>query len=148
MDEFIKNPSSNYIYVVDDKDVLLGIITLRDILRITAARYQIHGKGFKTFLTYISKIMKDDVDDMMRPPLSVTPNDALSKAMKIMESYDLTNLPVVDKKTGKLLGELNGVEILKFAFEGIKRTDMAFLKVKKERELKKKRSRKKKGRKK
>ena len=123
IEKILEMPAAHYVYVVDNKGVLKGTVVLRDLIRITSARYGIRKKGFGSYMKYLSDILKDDVDEVARPPLAVSLEDNLSKAMKIMEAYDLANLPVVDKQN-KVIGELNGTEILKFALEGVKKGDL------------------------
>jgi CBS domain-containing protein len=136
IEALLTTPTAQTVFVINDVGNLLGMIPLRDLIRVASARYGIHGRGFSEFLQYLKDIMKDDVDDIMRPPMNVNQNDNLMKAMKIMEYYDLNSLPVVDDD-GKLLGELNGVELLKFAVEGVKKSDLKAQRLKEEKEAKK-----------
>jgi len=126
IEKILEMPAAHYVYVVDNKGVLKGIVVLRDLIRITSARYGIRKKGFGSYMRYLSDILKDEVDEVARPPLAVSLEDDISKAMKMMESYDLANLPVVDKQN-KVVGELNGTEILKLALEGVKKGDLLAL---------------------
>lgn len=144
IEEMLKDPSAQTVYVVDAKGILLGIIPLRDLIRLASARYGLRAKGIGSFINYFRDIMKDDVDDLMRPPIKVKLTDTLNKALKMMESYDLENLPVVDDDD-KLLGELNGIEILKFALEGVKKGDMAAKTLRDERKSEKEKKEREKG---
>jgi CBS domain-containing protein len=136
IEKILEMPEAHYVYVVDKKGVLKGTVVLRDLIRITSARYGIRKRGFGSYMKYLSDILKDDVDEVARPPLPVSLDDNVSKAMKIMESYDLSNLPVVDKQN-KVIGELNGTEILKFALEGVKKGDLLALEQRRLAELEK-----------
>lgn len=136
IEEILKNPTAQTVFVVDKTGKLVGMVPLRDLIRVSSARYGVHGRGFSDFIKYLRDIMKDDVDEIMRPPMNVNLNDNLMKAMKIMEFYDLNSLPVVDDK-GVLVGELNGAELLKFAIEGVKKGDLKHKKLQEKRRKKK-----------
>lgn len=73
----------NNIYVIDKQEILLGVITLEDIILSDPS-------------DPIEKIMKKDI-------ITVNPNDDRERASQIIQEYDLTALPVVDLN-GILLG--------------------------------------------
>jgi CBS domain-containing protein len=129
--ELLKVPTANSLYVLDDNNNVIGTVLLRDLIRVSSARYKIHKTGIINWFRYLRDIMKKDVEDIMRHPLVIRKDQSLDKALKIMEDYGLNELPVVDKQ-GRLLGEINGVEILNFCVEAIKTGDMKDSEIEKE----------------
>jgi len=74
-----------YIYVVDDDNVLLGILSLKALLLASA-----------------STKIKDVFDDEVRSVQADTPSEEVAQ---IMEKYDLIVLPVIDS-IGRLMGRI------------------------------------------
>lgn len=128
IEALIAMPDAMTIYVVDDANKVVGYIPIMDMIRVTAARFSVRKSGVKAYFQYLSDVMDTNVDDMMRHTIVIREDDDLMKALKLMADYGLTDLPVVDKD-GQLLGELNGVEMLKYGYEGVKKGDDAYAKL-------------------
>lgn len=108
----IINPVSQRVYVVDKKGKLAGAITMQTLLREVGHRIGARKQGMVSFLRFLNNVLKDDVDGFMeKKPTAVTKEDSLIEATRLMVEKGLNNLPVVDTD-GKLIGELNGLEIL------------------------------------
>jgi CBS domain-containing protein len=122
------NPASITVYVVDSGNKVIGCIPMMDIIRVTAARFGVRKSGVRAYFQYYSDILDTTVDDMMRQTLTIKEDDELVTALKLMADYNLTDLPVVDKD-GHLLGELNGIEMLRFGYEGVKKGDEKYTEV-------------------
>ncbi len=118
----VEEPTNRAVYVVDSGQKLLGIISFRDILRVTNARLGARRAGVTGFFRYLRDVFRDDVSTMMRRPVTVKPSTNLLEALEKMEEFKMNDIPVVDEE-GKLVGELKGLEILHFALKDIKRGD-------------------------
>ncbi len=88
----------NYFPIVDDAHRLIGIITLAELGRIT------QGAGALDGLLLAA--------DIARPSESVALNDSLLEAIRKMGVRGTGALPVVDRRTGRLVGLLNRSHIL------------------------------------
>ena len=93
-------------FVLDNNDILTGIITDGDIRRVIAKKKSIEGLG---------------VTDIMTPnPRRVSPNTPAYDALNMMERYEITVLPITDSQ-GKVIGLLHLHDILgkgEFRFNG------------------------------
>ena len=88
--------------VVDEKGSLIGIITVRDIIR------EVVAKGLSP-----DKIKIDDI--MTRNIYYITSDDTIRRAVEIMSERGIGHLPVVDPDTYKLVGIISKTDILKIA---------------------------------
>ncbi len=118
----IVRPRGRNVYVLDTEEKLIGTISFRDMIRITNARLGARRKGVVGLIQYLRDIFREDVDDLMRDPIVVNPYTNLVEALQKMEELKMNDMPIVDDDY-KLVGELSGMEILRFAYEDIKRGD-------------------------
>jgi CBS domain-containing protein len=125
----ITRPRGRNVYVTDAEGKLKGIISFRDILRVTNARLGARKAGVVGFINYLRDVFREDVGKMMRPPVSVNPKTNLLEALKMMERDKLNDIAVVDENK-MLVGELSGMEILRFAYADIRKSDEATAEVK------------------
>ncbi len=100
-----RDPKSRSVYVVNEKEELVGIIDIRDLLRVAGAKY-LH----RETMTVISYLTAQKAADIMQPPVSVSPEDDIQEALRLTVQHDLKDLPVVEG--GKVVGDLNCFEIL------------------------------------
>ncbi len=100
-----RDPKSRSVYVVNKKDELVGIIDIRDLLRVAGTKY-LH----RETITVISYLTAQKAADIMQPPVSVNPEDDIQEALRLTVQHDLKDLPVVEG--GKVVGDLNCFEIL------------------------------------
>jgi len=84
--------------IVDDKGKVVGIISEYDIL-----------KAFKESLQF-KKLRATDV--MRKPISSVSPEDSIAKALRLMQFHRIDRLPVVDRD-GKAIGIVLLIDILR-----------------------------------
>lgn len=125
----ITRPRGRNVYVTEADGKLLGVISFRDILRVTNARLGARKAGVVGFVNYLRDVFREDVTEMMRPPVSVNPKTNLLEALHTMETNKMNDMPVVDGNK-KLVGELSGMEILRFAYADIRKSDEATAEVK------------------
>lgn len=118
----ITRPRGRNVYVIDDQGTLVGTISFRDIIRVTNARLGARRKGVVGIIQYLRDIFREDVDSLMRRPVWVNTYTNLLEALQKMEELKMNDMPIVDDDK-KLVGELSGMEILRFAYEDIKRGD-------------------------
>lgn len=114
-EKMLKNQRSRAAYVIDNYNKLIGTILLRDILKFLSVQMSIFfGERPSFFDADLRKyISAKFLEDIMRKPIYVMENEDILTALSRMEDYYLYDLPVVNKEQ-KLLGELNGIELLIF----------------------------------
>ncbi len=88
--------------VVDEKGSLIGIITVRDIIR------EVVAKGLSPDKIKIGDIMTRNIYYIMS-------DDTIRRAVEIMSERGIGHLPVVDPDTYKLVGIISKTDILKIA---------------------------------
>ncbi len=117
IESLVEHPTSRAVYVLGEDQKLLGMISFRDIIRLTNAKLGIRGRDISGSLQYLREAQKDKVDEMMRQPVTVKLSTPLCDALQKMEDVKMNNLPVVDED-GKLVGELSGLKILHLVYCG------------------------------
>ncbi len=85
------------VMIVDDKGVLVGIVTERDLVRAVATGGISDQAEAYTIMT--------------RNPVTVDPNAPAYEALKKMREYNIRHLPVIDKD-GKPLGMVSVRDVL------------------------------------
>ena len=93
------------VFVVDDGEKLVGIINVRDLLRIAGAKFL-----NRETLTVIPYLTAQKASDIMQPPYSVSPDDEIEEGLRLAVQHDLKDIPVVEDD--KVVGDLNCFEIL------------------------------------
>ncbi|MFQ5914386.1 MAG: CBS domain-containing protein [Nitrospinota bacterium] len=93
------------VFVVNDREELVGIINIRDLLRVAGAKYL-----SRETLTVVPYLTAQKASDIMQPPLSVSPEDDIEEALRLAVCHDVKELPVVEG--GKVVGDLDCFEIL------------------------------------
>jgi predicted transcriptional regulator len=113
----IEKPLSQKVYVIDNENKLIGTITMQTVLRQVGYIYGVREPGMISFFKFMKEILKEDLQEFMnKKPAKVTKTDKVLDALKLMVSSQLNNLPVVDENN-VLIGELDGIEILKRALK-------------------------------
>jgi len=107
----LKVPVTRKVYVVDSTGKLEGVIKLETILRHIGYRMGVRESGISSYFKMLSEVLKEKVEDIMEKPITVTKNDTIARATKLMVENHINDLPVIDEN-GILLGELNSMEIL------------------------------------
>lgn len=109
--QLLKEPRTRTAYLVDANNKLEGTITLQQLL--------------KSILKYVDSNESEEfrvpngphttlnvaVRPIVNKPITVRPDDKLSNALRKMSEHQLEDIAVVDANE-RLLGELNGIEIL------------------------------------
>ncbi len=107
--EMLRDPKTQSVYVVNEKDELVGIITLDIALQYLYGQYippeylqfdisLLQGTGVKA-------------EDIMAPPVYVKEDETLKDAFVKMFRYHLNELPVVDE-TNHVIGDLHALELI------------------------------------
>lgn len=128
----VERPKNRTVYVLDPAGKLAGMISFRDIIRITNARLGARREGVVGLLRYMHDLLRDEVDSLMRKAVYVRPSTSLLEGLRKMEELKMNDIPITDED-GKLVGELSGLKILRFALKEIKRGDDAAETLKEER---------------
>jgi CBS domain-containing protein len=114
VDAMTVNHISRKVYVVDAEGKLLGAITMETMLKKVGYLVGVREKGVVSFFKFVTGILEDDVTEFMDKPVTVTNDNLVLEAMKKMVDNHLNDLPVIDEE-GKIIGELNSLEILEEA---------------------------------
>jgi len=93
------------VFVVNDRQELVGIINVRDLLRVAGAKFL-----QRETLTIIPYLTAQKASDIMQPPAFVSPEDDIEEALRLAVQNDLKDIPVIED--GKIVGDLNCFEIL------------------------------------
>jgi CBS domain-containing protein len=109
-DEYLKNPGSRKVYVVDEEGKLLGAVTTETLLRLLGYRVGIREFAGLSLWKMMRDLLKEGVDGIFIRVPTVKKTDKVTKALQVMLDNHLNDLPVVDSD-GKLIGELNSLEI-------------------------------------
>ena len=105
------NHISRKVYVIDPGGKLLGMISLETLLKQVGYRVGVRETGVISFLKFVTGIFKENVTEFMEKPVTITNEHKVLDALKKMVEYHLNDLPVIDEN-GKIIGELNSLEIL------------------------------------
>ena len=110
---FISNPLHKSVYVVDKHLKLVGMITLRNLIKhefknLIPEEFE----GFRALEFIGNKISKD----LMAPPIFVYDQDSLKSTFLKMYKNNLDQLPVVDKDK-HLLGNIDLLELMTILIE-------------------------------
>ncbi len=113
--------------VIDDQKKVIGVISEADIMKLTAAiPFPVIDplNPFPVFSmsSYMKKVKKipDDIDTifegyvkdvMSKNPVTISPDDSISDAARIMRKNDFNRIPVVDAG-GKLVGLIAREDII------------------------------------
>jgi len=100
-----RNPASRAIFVVNEKEELVGIVSMQQLLNIMGIEY-----SKEDSITLISQVMAKTAADIMIPPQWVSPEDDLQEALKLAVQHSLQDIPVVSE--GKVIGNLDCFEII------------------------------------
>jgi len=129
---FAERPEMRGIFVVGEKDRLIGVITRRDLL--DWARVQLGEATYSTEEAWLAEDVRltalmraITAGEVMRPgseAAAVRPSDTLAEALRRMIAHDLICLPVVDEQ-GWVLGDLKLTEVLACALEANSQADEA-----------------------
>jgi CBS domain-containing protein len=112
VEAMVKDSETRKVYVVDEEHKLVGTITLETLMRHTGYLLGVRKTGMTSFLRMLGEISDDKVTEVMNKPVKVSSNELLVNVTKMMVENHLNDLPVVDD-TGRLVAELNGLDILK-----------------------------------
>jgi CBS-domain-containing membrane protein len=98
--------------VVDDNEKLKGIITPKRLLK--SVQMAVFGRSRNPSFEWgeaLTSLTASRAEDIMGPPLSVTPDYSIEDAIDLMLDKSIYELPVVDK-SGKMLGGINFFQII------------------------------------
>jgi CBS domain-containing protein len=109
-DQYLKNPGSRKVYVVDEEGKLMGAVTTETLLRLLGYRVGVREFAGLSLWKMMRDLLKEGVDGIFIRVVPVRPTDKVTKALQVMLDNHLNDLPVVDPD-GKLIGELNSLEL-------------------------------------
>ena len=102
---FMESKKRRNVYVVDDSEKLIGLITVNEIF--TSVRPDISPNKI---LFFIHKSNIKTAKDVMTEPEIVKLDDSLEDALRVAEVFKIQDIPVC--KNGKLVGELDVFELV------------------------------------
>jgi CBS domain-containing protein len=105
--------------VVDEDDVLVGVTTISDIIKIFLPDFVSLLSDIDFVKDYgnlkipspetLEKVQNQSVSEIMEEPVAVEGDSSLIRALSIMHKHNLTDLPVLNE--GKLCGIASRVDI-------------------------------------
>ncbi|MCU0665925.1 MAG: CBS domain-containing protein [Candidatus Omnitrophica bacterium] len=109
VEQILRNHHIRHLPVVDDNNILRGIITQRDLYKLCAPR-----KTIDADLVYDKQELdKFILRYVMTPnPLTLTAQDTIEKAIDLMVSTKYGCIPIVDEQR-KIIGILTQIDILR-----------------------------------
>jgi Mg/Co/Ni transporter MgtE len=118
--DILKKEKIVLIPVVDKNNTLIGIVTEQDLIKIIKHELPSPIAG-NVWSTDIDASLKDKpIKEIMNTKfISISPNENIDSALKMMNNYNTRVLPVVDAEN-KLLGIIRIRDIFEKFFEGIK----------------------------
>jgi len=108
----IEDSETRKVYVVDNDGKLKGTITLETLLRYAGYTLGVRKPGMTSLLRWFAEIKNDKVTEVMNKPVRVLQDEMIVNVTRLMVENHLNDLPIVDDDN-KLVGELNGLDILK-----------------------------------
>nr|AAZ32110.1 hypothetical protein [uncultured euryarchaeote Alv-FOS5] len=116
----LESPKTLSAYVVDEDGVLIGVISVWDILQATVAHDpDTINSGSPSILfdrDFIERYaFSEKAEDLMREPVCVDLTHTLRRAYRLMVEHGLTEIPVVDNQ-GRIIGDLSMLELLESAW--------------------------------
>lgn len=118
----LARPESRMVYVVDDAGRLEGVVSWRDVLRVTKARFGTQGTGLFSLVELFRDLRPERVEQLMRRPTPVHLDTPMRKVMLLMHETHQNDLPIVDAE-GRLVGEVNGSHIMRLALDVFRTTE-------------------------
>ena len=109
LEEMVKDPKTQSVYVVNDRNQLAGIITLNIAIQYLYNEYI--PPEYLEFDISVIEGTKVDAKEIMLPPIYVKKSDRISEAFKKMFKYHVNELPVVDDNM-YIIGDLNALELV------------------------------------
>jgi CBS-domain-containing membrane protein len=124
VEQLLAQPSSRMVYVVDAANKLVGVVSWRSVLKATNARMGARQPGIVSLVQLFRNLMPERVEDLMRRPAPLTEDMTVEQALLLMDETHQNDLPVVDAE-GRLVGELNGMHIMRLALDVFRRGEEA-----------------------
>lgn len=124
VEKVLEDPRTRSAYVVDQRQRVVGMIALREMLEAVEGSLSISDGARSTGRARQQrrKALPFSVEAHMFKPMTVTPDDRLIDALRKMIEHGQEDLPVVDEDD-VLIGELNGFEILLLGSEVMRRQE-------------------------
>ncbi|MEM2146492.1 MAG: CBS domain-containing protein [Candidatus Jordarchaeaceae archaeon] len=117
---FAENPALRGIFVIDEKNQLMGVITRQDLLTWAKIMTGVpKAKNVDELFDIVRVTHSKTAEGMIRKETknaAVKPNDDINTALDKMIRLELIDLPVVDEK-GKVIGDLLLSKVLKTILE-------------------------------
>ncbi len=111
IEAFSRASHSRLVYVIDDREKLLGVISLGGL-----ARHLLffHGKDGVDNLHLTSMAMAENAGDLVDgPPLSVHLDDEVDEVMEMMMTDKIKEVPVIDEQE-RIVADITLVDLLKY----------------------------------
>ena len=121
IESLLARPESRMVYVVEDGK-LVGTVSWRNVLKVTKARYGARSAGLVPLVQLFRDLKPERAEDIMREPTPVTLDTPLREVLVLMDETKQNDLPVVDED-GRLIGEVNGMHIMRLALAVFQQTE-------------------------
>jgi CBS-domain-containing membrane protein len=109
MGKILKEPRIRHVYVVDEQDVLLGVVRMNQVVEFLFPFTAAHGKLSTDFFR---DFLAENAEDLMNTePHYVQESTPLPELAAILMEEKINELPVVDSKR-RVIGQVNVYEII------------------------------------
>lgn len=124
IEALLAQPESRVAHVVDADGKLLGTVSWRGVLKAAGARMGVRQEGFFSLVGLFRELDREHARDLMRAPVSVSMEETLREVLLKMEKFHENDLAIVDPE-GRLLGEVNGMLLMRQALRTFESTEAA-----------------------
>lgn len=106
IEKLMEDPKRRSVYVVNEKGNLIGIVTVKDILKFLGLQFL-----EASMYEQVREAFAETAEDLMKEPISVSLDDSVDSVLKIFIDRELEEIPVLNKK-GEIVGDLDCFELI------------------------------------
>lgn len=108
-EKMIEDPKAREVYVVDEEERLVGVITLRRLMHWVFSSQLSSDTSPTALLELIGSETAGDL--ALRKPVYIHADDSVEKLLQVIFRYDLNEIPVISHE-GYIVNNLNMLEVL------------------------------------
>lgn len=113
--QLVLDPLTREVYVTDEQNRFIGVITLRRLARSVFAG---HAERLASPVSLLELVSAQTADQLaLKKPAFVLEEDTLARLLDVMFRYDVNEIPVVNRQK-TVVGNLNMLEILQAWLDG------------------------------
>lgn len=121
LDAILASGVTRKAYVLDGRGRLKGTISVETLMRHIAERIGARPAGVISWFRFVSDMESDQATDFMSKPVPITKATLVVDIVRRVVGEHLNDFPVLDED-GKLIGEVNTMDLLKIARSAFSKT--------------------------